>query len=158
MFVHFWCGCGGDSHRGEFLKTGLWSISRHPNYWGEMCIWWGIWLAAAWPFILDASDGNWAGLFLILTLLSPLFTTFLMVFGSGTLISERKFDADYRASQYDEWHNYLQGTSPMTPCFGYKFLPHPLKVLLCCEFPFYRDSGDAGSIGNRFSSSGDTNA
>ena len=31
---------------GKVLNTGLWRYSRHPNYFGETCVWWGYWLVA----------------------------------------------------------------------------------------------------------------
>ena len=39
---------------GEFLHSGLWAWSRHPNYLGEMGFWWGLWL-----FALAANPGWW---------------------------------------------------------------------------------------------------
>jgi steroid 5-alpha reductase family enzyme len=39
---------------GAVLDTGLWSLSRHPNYFGEVAFWWGIWL-----FGLSSSPGWW---------------------------------------------------------------------------------------------------
>ena len=33
--------------KGKVLDTGLWRYTRHPNYFGDCCVWWGIWLAAA---------------------------------------------------------------------------------------------------------------
>jgi len=33
-----------DPARGPVLDTGLWSWSRHPNYFGDACVWWGLWL------------------------------------------------------------------------------------------------------------------
>ena len=35
------------ARQGQVLDTGLWAWSRHPNYFGEACVWWGLWLIAA---------------------------------------------------------------------------------------------------------------
>ena len=40
--------------RGQILDTGLWALSRHPNYFGEVLFWWGVWL-----FGLGADPGRW---------------------------------------------------------------------------------------------------
>ena len=34
------------ANAGKVLDTGLWRHSRHPNYFGETCVWWGFWLVA----------------------------------------------------------------------------------------------------------------
>ena len=34
------------ANAGKVLDTGLWRYSRHPNYFGETCVWWGYWLIA----------------------------------------------------------------------------------------------------------------
>ena len=113
---HFRGGCGGDSHRGRFLKTGCWSCSRHPNYCGELLIWWGIYIMSIRPFI----GAPWINLgWLALMLASPAFTTFLMVLGSGTLLSEQKFDTDYKLARPDEWRQYLANVPPIIPSFLY---------------------------------------
>ena len=39
---------------GDVLNTGLWSRSRHPNYLGEMCWWWSLFI-----FVLAADPGSW---------------------------------------------------------------------------------------------------
>lgn len=59
------------SRRGTVLDTGLWAWSRHPNYFGEALLWWGLWLLA-----LDTPWG-WA------TLPAPALMTFLLVRVSG---------------------------------------------------------------------------
>ena len=40
--------------RGQILDTGLWALTRHPNYFGEVAFWWGLWL-----FSLAADPGRW---------------------------------------------------------------------------------------------------
>ena len=48
------------SHSGEFIRTGVWKYSRHPNYLGEILMWWGVGLSVvsasfdAWYFIFGA--------------------------------------------------------------------------------------------------------
>jgi steroid 5-alpha reductase family enzyme len=60
---------------GQILQTGLWQYSRHPNYLGEIIMWWGIWL------ILPA----WW------TLISPILITYLIAFVSGVPMLEEKY-------------------------------------------------------------------
>lgn len=78
--------------RGRVLDTGLWRYSRHPNYFGEALLWWGLFLLAA------GVPGGW------MTAVSPLLMTWLLVRVSGvTLLEEglrksRPGYADYVAS------------------------------------------------------------
>ena len=46
------------SNRGRWCAVGLWRVSRHPNYFGEMCVWLGLWLVSA----SIARAEQWAGL------------------------------------------------------------------------------------------------
>ena len=64
----------------EVLETGLWKYSRHPNYFGEITMWWGIYLVI-WP--LPNS------LFLVV---GPLTITLLLRFVSGVPMLERRYD------------------------------------------------------------------
>ena len=58
--------------KGKVLDTGLWRYTRHPNYFGDTCVWWGIWLVAA-------EAGQWTAL---ASLIGPLFLT--TVHGAAT--------------------------------------------------------------------------
>lgn len=64
---------------GRVLDTGLWRYTRHPNYFGDACAWWGIWLAAA-------SAGPWIAL---ASLPGPLFLTFTLTRWSGKPLLEK---------------------------------------------------------------------
>ena len=66
-----------DPERPPVMDRGLWRYTRHPNYFGDACVWWGIWLVAA-----DA----WPG---VLTVLSPAAMTFFLVFATGARLLER---------------------------------------------------------------------
>ncbi|MFI5804097.1 DUF1295 domain-containing protein [Streptomyces sp. NPDC051561] len=65
-------------NKGKIMDRGLWSLTRHPNYFGDFCVWWGIFLAAA---------GSWtvAGA----SVVGPLMMSYLLIFGSGKRLLER---------------------------------------------------------------------
>lgn len=65
--------------RGKVLDTGLWRYTRHPNYFGDCCAWWGIWFAAA-------GAGGWIAL---AALPGPLFLTFTLTRWSGKPLLEK---------------------------------------------------------------------
>ncbi|MBS0320755.1 MAG: DUF1295 domain-containing protein [Proteobacteria bacterium] len=64
------------AQRGKVMDRGLWRYSRHPNYFGECCIWWGAWLVAV------AAGAWWS-------VLSPLLMTVLLLKISGVGLLER---------------------------------------------------------------------
>lgn len=67
-----------DPHnRGAIMDRGLWSLTRHPNYFGDSCVWWGIWLIAA---------SAWPG---ICTVFAPLLMTYVLIRGTGARLLER---------------------------------------------------------------------
>jgi steroid 5-alpha reductase family enzyme len=74
---------------GEFLRSGLWAWSRHPNYLGEMGFWWGLWL-----FGLAAAPGLWW------TLAGPLGITLMFRFVSLPMIEARMRE---RRPGWAEW-------------------------------------------------------
>ncbi len=66
--------------RPPVLDTGLWRYTRHPNYFGDACVWWGIWLAGG------AASGWVAGL---VTLVAPIAMTYFLAFATGARLLER---------------------------------------------------------------------
>lgn len=70
------------ANKGKFIQTGLWSRSRHPNYFGEIVLWIGITIIAL-PVL---KDWHW------IALISPLFVTLLLTSVSGVPLLEKKAD------------------------------------------------------------------
>ena len=65
------------AERPPVMDRGLWAWTRHPNYFGDACVWWGLWLVAA---------GAWPG---VLTVLSPVAMTWFLVHATGARLLER---------------------------------------------------------------------
>jgi steroid 5-alpha reductase family enzyme len=84
-------------NRGKVMDRGLWRFSRHPNYFGECCLWWGVWLAAA------AAGAWWSAV-------SPLLMTVLLLKVSGVPLLER--DLGRHRPGYAE---YVQRTPAFLP-------------------------------------------
>jgi steroid 5-alpha reductase family enzyme len=85
---------GDPASRGRVLDTGLWRFSRHPNYFGEAVLWWGLWLCAV------GQPYGWA------SIVAPILMTFLLVKVSGVAM----LDAHLAATKpgYDD---YVRRTS-----------------------------------------------
>ena len=82
---------------GRVMDAGLWRYTRHPNYFGEFCVWWGFWLIA-W-----AAGGAWS-------VFAPLLVTFLLLRVSGVTVLEK--DIGERRPAYRE---YVRRTNAFFP-------------------------------------------
>ena len=90
-------------NKGRFIQTGLWSRSRHPNYFGEIMLWVGIAMIA-----LPVLHGwQWVAL------ISPLFVTLLLTRVSGIPLLEKK--ADKKWGGQDEYEAYKKKTPILIP-------------------------------------------
>ncbi|MGI8646305.1 MAG: DUF1295 domain-containing protein [Nocardioides sp.] len=69
-----------DPDRGPVMDRGLWAWTRHPNYFGDACVWWGVWLVGG------LATGWLPGL---LTVAAPLAMTYFLVFATGARLLER---------------------------------------------------------------------
>lgn len=69
-----------DPDRGPVMDRGLWAWTRHPNYFGDACVWWGVWLAGA------VATGWWQGL---VALVAPVAMTYFLAFATGARLLER---------------------------------------------------------------------
>ncbi|MFE1786610.1 DUF1295 domain-containing protein [Streptomyces sp. NPDC059506] len=85
------------ANRGRIMDRGLWSWTRHPNYFGDFLVWWGLFLLAC---------GHWAGL---PTVVSPLVMTALLTVGSGKRLLERHM------AGRPGWAEYAARTSGFVP-------------------------------------------
>jgi steroid 5-alpha reductase family enzyme len=92
-----------DENRGRFVSTGLWRYSRHPNYFGEMLVWWGL-FAYAVPVLHGAAYAVVAG---------PIYITLLLLFVTGIPPLERS--ADERHGDEAAYRDYKRRTSILVP-------------------------------------------
>jgi len=91
------------ANKNKFVNTGLWSVSRHPNYLGEILLWSGLFLPAS--NVMEGKE--------LLSVLSPLFVTYLLTNVSGIPILERY--ADRKWGGMVEYQNYKRTTSKLFP-------------------------------------------
>lgn len=85
------------SNKGKVLNTGVWRYSRHPNYFGESCVWWGFYIIAL------AAGAWWA-------LPSALLMTLLLLKVSGVALLEKDI-----AERRPEYQAYIKTTNAFIP-------------------------------------------
>jgi len=93
----------GPANKGRFINTGLWSKSRHPNYFGEILLWVGVAIIA----IPVLSGWQWVAI------ISPLFVTLLLTRVSGVPLLEKK--ADTRWGGQADYEAYKKNTPVLIP-------------------------------------------
>ncbi|MFP4460628.1 MAG: DUF1295 domain-containing protein [Thermotogota bacterium] len=86
----------------RIIQTGLWKYSRHPNYFGEITMWWALFL-----IVLEVPFG-W------LSIISPILITTLLIAFSGIPMLEKKYEDD------PEFQQYKKKTSVLIPWFPKK--------------------------------------
>lgn len=142
--------------KSDFMRYGLWKFSRAPNYFGEILLWWGIFVICNSVAVSDITNDNvkkalWASIF------SPIFTMFLLLGLSGLPLTQKptgkKFfllsnglNGDQRAIEnpdmktaWPRYKEYVKETSVLIPFpnFIYRRFPEPLRWIFL-DFPIYR--------------------
>lgn len=85
------------ANKGKVLSQGLWRYTRHPNYFGDFCVWWGLYLIAT-------AGGAWW------TIASPLVMSWFLMKVSGVVLLERTI-----ADRRPEYRDYIQRTNAFFP-------------------------------------------
>jgi steroid 5-alpha reductase family enzyme len=88
---------GLPANRGKVMDQGLWRYTRHPNYFGEFCAWWGFYLIAL------GAGGWWS-------ILSPAFMTFTLLKVSGVNLLEKSL-----TERRPAYRDYIARTNAFFP-------------------------------------------
>jgi len=85
------------SNKGTIMDRGLWAWTRHPNYFGDSAVWWGLWVIAAevWPAVL--------------TVFSPVVMTWFLAFATGARLLESEM------AKRPGYPEYMRRTSMFFP-------------------------------------------
>jgi len=86
------------ANRARVMDQGLWRYTRHPNYFGNACLWWGVWLIAC---------DHWLG---VLTVFAPLLMTHFLLNVTGKRLLERRL-----SRSCPEYTDYVARTSGFIP-------------------------------------------
>ncbi|MFT7183781.1 MAG: steroid 5-alpha reductase family enzyme [Oceanicoccus sp.] len=87
-------------NKGKIIQSGLWQYTRHPNYFGEVTLWWGIWIIAL------SVDQGWIGL------IGPLTITFLILKVSGVPMLEKRLE---KKPGFETYKKRVSRFIPMPP-------------------------------------------
>lgn len=82
-------------NKGTVMDRGLWGWTRHPNYFGDFAVWWGLYLVAA---------SAWPG---VLTVLSPVVMTYFLVFATGARLLEKEMSKRPGYPEYQQRTSYF---------------------------------------------------
>jgi len=122
--------------QGHFCQDGLWKYSRHPNYFGEMLMWWCAWLFA---YNSIQSDSFLSKFLWFASVLSPIFTMHILlnIRETGIANAEGKGLKRYYENCPEEYAAYRANTSILIPMVGYAMVPKSLKRTIFCDFGRY---------------------
>ena len=98
-----------NKNEGKWIDEGLWHYSRHPNYFGEITLWFGVYLYTL---------SHLSGIDILIGFISPLYIALLIIFVSGIPLLEKA--ADKRWGENPEYQKYKKTTSSLIPCFKRK--------------------------------------
>jgi len=87
-------------NKGRIIRSGLWPYTRHPNYFGEVLLWWGIFLIA-----LSVPGAWW-------TIIGPVTITFLILKVSGIPMLEAKYQGN---AEYEAYQRQTSSFFPLPP-------------------------------------------
>ncbi|PIQ73374.1 hypothetical protein COV58_02905 [Candidatus Roizmanbacteria bacterium CG11_big_fil_rev_8_21_14_0_20_36_8] len=91
------------NNSGKWIDTGIWKYARHPNYFGEMMCWWGIFI-----FSLPFQSGlSW------LTVIGPISITYILLFATGIPTLEKKYNERYKDNA--DYQTYKNNTNLLVP-------------------------------------------
>ncbi len=88
------------TNKGDVIQTGLWKYSRHPNYFGEVLLWWGIFIIT-----LPIPNSFWG-------IISPITITFLLLYVSGIPMLEAKYKNN---PQFQDYKKRTSAFFPLPP-------------------------------------------
>ena len=91
------------ANEGKWISKGLWALSRHPNYFGEIMLWAGIFLICCSVF----TSGQW------ISIESPLFVAFLLIKVSGIPLLEARADGEWEDDP--DYQAYKEATPVLVP-------------------------------------------
>jgi steroid 5-alpha reductase family enzyme len=91
------------ANKGKLMTSGLWRYTRHPNYFGEVTLWWGIWLMTL------SLTGGW------MTIIGPLTITFLILKVSGIPMLEKPYE---ERADFQEYQRHTSAFVPLPPKGG----------------------------------------
>ena len=97
------------ANKDKFIDVGVWKWSRHPNYFGEILLWIGVFLSASNAFNTTQK---------IACLSSPVFVALLLIFVSGIPLLEKASDAKF--GKIGEYQTYVENTPVLIPFIGRK--------------------------------------
>jgi steroid 5-alpha reductase family enzyme len=88
------------ANKGKVMAQGLWRYTRHPNYFGEFCVWWAFFIFAL------AAGGSWS-------IISPVLMSLLLLKVSGVSLLEK--DIHERRPAYAEYRQRTNAFFPWLP-------------------------------------------